>query len=196
MPINGVALASVGAGTLFVWSGIKGWSLTETIGDVISGKAPSSSLMYPLAIPGQSASASVGGGGTTSDLANLALSYQGHAYKYGGAPGMDGSKPWDCSSFANWCVSKTGRAIPGYGPGKYNGTVHGPPTGSWGIWPGLRRISRANVQAGDIIVWTLHMGIAVSNSDMVSALNPSDRTKRTPIDGFGNGPLIKYGRLA
>jgi hypothetical protein len=39
------------------------------------------------------------------------------------------------------------------------------------------------------------MGIAISNTEMVSAQDPQDGTKRGPIDGGGDGPLMKYGRL-
>jgi|SRR5215475_1825367 len=191
--INGVALAAIGAGSLFVWSGIKGWSVLATFGDVIAGKKPKQSSIYPLAPGGDSSGI---GGATGSAVADTAIKYKGHAYLYGGAPGKDGRNPWDCSSFCNWVIGHDLRsAIPGNGPGKYDGSVHGPPTGAWASWPGLHRISRTEVQAGDLIVWFGHMGIAISNTHMVSALNPSERTAETPIDGHGNGPLLKYGRL-
>jgi cell wall-associated NlpC family hydrolase len=192
--LNGLALAAIGAGSLFVWSGIKGWSVTATLGDVITGKRPRQSSIYALSTPeGQSSGI---GGATGSAISDAAVQYQGHAYLYGGAPGKDAQNPWDCSSFCNWIIGhKLGGTIPGYGPGKYDGSIHGPPTGSWAIWPGLHRISRSELQAGDLIVWSGHMGIAVSNDHMVSALNPIARTKITPIDGYGNGALLKYGRL-
>jgi hypothetical protein len=197
--LNGTAIAAIGAGSLFVWSGIKGWSVLGTIGDIVSGKQPNQSLIYPLIAPGVTTSNSSGGtigGATGSALANDALKYVGHAYLFGGAPGTNGQNPWDCSSFVNWVVGHDmGLAIPGIGAGNYNGSVHGPPTGSWGAWPGLHGISRSQVQAGDIIVWAFHMGIATSNTDMVSALDPADGTKVTVIDKSGNGPLLKYGRL-
>lgn len=193
--LNGLALTAVGAGTLFVWSGIKGWSVMATLGDVLTGKKPNQPSLYALVTPGGDSSTGINGA-TGSAVSDAAVQYQGHAYLYGGAPGRDAENPWDCSSFSNWIIGhKLGGSIPGYGPGKYDGTVHGPPTGSWAIWPGLHRISRSDVQAGDIIVWSGHMGIAVSNDHMVSALNPSLKTKITPIDGYGNGPLIKCGRL-
>lgn len=191
MPINGVALASVSIGSILIWSGIKGWNLTQTFGEIITGKVPSGSEQYPLAGPSSASS-----GGNVSGIAADAIANIGHAYSYGGAPGKDGKSSWDCSSMVNWIVGHdAGKAIPGYGPGKYDGSVHGPPTGSWGVWPGLQHISASELQANDIIVWTLHMGIAVSNTEMVSALNGTLGTKRTPIAGYGNGPLMCYGRL-
>lgn len=197
MPINGVALSSVSIGSLLIWSGIKGWNLTATAGQLLTGKVPSGTNANPLTAPG-----SVGGSGalalgaTSSALANDFQKYIGHKYVYGGAPGNNGQNGWDCSSAINWVVGHdAGRAIPGYAAGKYDGSAHGPPTGLWGVWPGLQHISASQVQAGDIIVWTGHMGMAVSNTSMISALNSQAGTVVTPIQGYGNGPLLCYGRL-
>jgi hypothetical protein len=200
-----------------IWSSIKGWSILGTIGDIIAGKKPSQQFQYPLTNPNDPtlllglagvASGNAGpllggkGSGTAAipggiaGIASDALRYKGHAYRFGGAPGTNGSNPWDCSSFVNWVVGHDEKmAIPGYGPGKYNGSVHGPPTGSWAAWPGLKRISRSQVGPGDIIVWLDHMGIAISNTEMISAQNPANATRIGPIDGGGNGPLLKMGRL-
>jgi cell wall-associated NlpC family hydrolase len=194
MTINGVALSSVAIGSIFLWSGIKGWNVSRTVGEVVTGKVPSGSNVNVLSAPNApSANAT---GFTTNNIANDALQYQGHAYSFGGAPGKNGQNPWDCSSFVNWIVGHdSGKAIPGYGPGQYDGSVHGPPTGSWGVWPGLQHIQFGQLQAGDIIVWVGHMGICIGPNQMISALNTKEKTKITPIAGFGNGPVLCYGRL-
>lgn len=194
MPLNGRALAVVSTGVLFVWSGIRGWSVLAAIGDTITGSKPNGPVSYPLELGPGSGSTGVGTG--ASGIAGIALQYVGHAYLFGGAPGKDGSKPWDCSSFVNWIVSvKAGMAIPGNGPGKYDGTSHGPPTGVWAVWPGMNTVKRADVQAGDILVWGGHMGIATSNSRYVSAHSPAERTSETNIPTSGLGPLVRIGRL-
>lgn len=168
-----------------------------TIGDAITGVKPSGPISYPLEIaasgtPGGSVSTGTGGSG----IAGIAQQYIGHAYFFGGAPGKDGSRPWDCSSFVNWIVSvKAGMAIPGNGPGKYDGTSHGPPTGMWAAWTGMDTVSRANVQSGDILVWSGHMGIATSNSQYISAHSPAEKTTVTSIPKTGLGPLVRIGRL-
>lgn len=191
MALDGKAMAAIGVGTLFVWSGIKGWSILGTVGNLVTGSKPSQSVANELVVPGTQSFGSNPGG-----VAGTALEYQGHAYSFGGAPGKDGSKPWDCSSFVNFVVGvRLGLAIPGYGPGKYNGSSHGPPTGTWAVWSGLSRIGRSEVSAGDIVVWFGHMGIAISNTEMISAQNPKDGTKVSGIDGFGTGPVLTYGRL-
>lgn len=203
MPVNGRALAVASAGLVFVWSGIKGWSVLGTLGDAISGKKPDQPISNPLQLnyadPNDpNARTPVAGlvGGVA--LAAIASSYAGHAYHFGGAPGVNGNKPWDCSSFMNYVVGvKAGMAIPGYGPGKYTGSTHGPTTGQWAAWSGMTTINRSDVQAGDILLWLGHMGMATGHDTMISALNESVGTRAQRIDsGVGRGPLLRIGRLS
>jgi hypothetical protein len=190
MPINGVALTAVATGSILIWSGIKGWNVLATTGQVISGKTPKGSDVNPLTSPG----ANAGGGiiNSPSDVANDAQKYNGHSYQYGGAPGKDGKSPWDCSSFINWVIGHDfNHSIPG--AANYDGTSHGPPTGLWAVWPGMQHISQ-EIHAGDIIVWATHMGIAISSTQMISALNSKLGTRVTEIHGTAPGPFI-VGRL-
>jgi len=196
--LNGKALTAVSIGMLFVWSGIKGWSIVGTAGDLITGVKPQQVAM-PLTNADASAASSpeagigVAGGG---DIVSAAMAGQGHAYRFGGAPVLNVANPLDCSIFVNWTLSvKLGRRIPGYGPGQYKGTVHGPPTGTWAVWDGLQRVSRNNLAPGDIIVWLGHMGIAISNTQMISALNPKLGTRVGQIEGAARGPIVTMGRL-
>jgi cell wall-associated NlpC family hydrolase len=186
MPINGVALSSVAVGSILVWSGLKGWNVTRTVGEIISGGMPKGNEENVL-----TADSAASVGFTTSNTANYALQYQGHAYFYGGAPGKNGQNPWDCSSFANWCYSKTGHAIPGYSAGQYDGSIHGPPTGAWLTW--MKHISPNEAQSGDVVVSAAHMGIVIGPNQMISALNSKLGTKITPINGYFSGPIF-YGR--
>lgn len=205
--LNGRALAVTGIGALLVWSGIKGWSVLGTIGDLVTGQQPNQPVAYPL--PGTSAGAlgklpdgSAGGvgivpRGENAQLASIGMEYIGHAYKFGGAPGRNAQNPWDCSSFVNYVVAvRGGRAIPGNKPGKYTGTTHGPPSAAWATWAGMKTIKRSEVQAGDIVVWLGHIGLAISNSQVVNALNPTNKTKISSIDSVhARGPIVRYGRL-
>lgn len=192
MSVNGKALTAVGLGALFVWSGVKGWSVLATVGDIIGGTRPAQTEAYPLS-SFEYSSQFTGGGG--AGIADTALRYQGHAYRFGGAPGKNGQNPWDCSSFVNFVVGiERGMAIPGYGPGRYDGSSHGPSTPQWAVWPGTKMVKRNEVMAGDIIVWVGHMGIAVDNTRMISALNPKSTTRITTIDEFGKTP-IRFGRF-
>lgn len=190
MPINGVAVAAVGAGVVFVYSGVKGWSVLSTIQDVVAGKAPKESETNVLTSSGGGNGSTGPGGNTGNALADEALKYKGHAYLYGGSPGPNAANPWDCSSMVNSDASRIGLPIPGYGPGEYDGSTHGPPTGSWLIWPGLKRVPVAQAQAGDIVIFAGHMGICINNKQMISALNPKDGTQVTNI--FSG--VLKCGR--
>lgn len=190
MPINGVAVSSVAIGSILLWSGIKGWNVTRTVGEIVSGKPPKGIDENVLTSADNTSNTSVGF--TSSGTANDALQYNGHAYSYGGAPGKDGKSPWDCSSFVNWVIGHDlRRAIPGYGPGQYDGSVHGPPTGSWIAW--MTHINQSDAQAGDLVVSATHMGIVIGPNQMISALNSRLGTKITPINGYFSGPVF-YGR--
>jgi cell wall-associated NlpC family hydrolase len=195
--LNGKALAAVAVGTVFVWSGIKGWSVLATIGDIIGGVKPTGTATIPLTVTSgeetsdSGASSSFGGGtitgsGNGAAIAAEGVKWVGHPYRYAGAPGMDGKGYWDCSSFCNFIYAiKFGLPIPGYGPGKWNGSNHGPPTMSWAVWTGVKNVPRDQVQAGDVILWVGHMGIAISNTHMVHAPNPKRGTviDRIEVEG-------------
>lgn len=195
------AVSAVGAGSLLVWSGIKGWSVLATVGDLITGNAPKTQVSSALvnadaATVGTSGIGTAPGASNAGGLAGIAETYIGHAYKFGGAPGPGGANPWDCSSMVNFIVAiKQGWAIPGYKPGQYDGKSHGPATGQWAIWSGLNRVTESEVQAGDVIVWGGHIGIAISNTRMVSALNEREGTRETQINGTAPGPILMRGRF-
>lgn len=196
--LQGIALAAVGAGVVLTWSGIRGWSVAGTLKDFITGVDPTTQANVNP-ITGTPDTAAGGGSSSGSAIANDALKYEGHIYSYGGAPGTSGRNPWDCSSFVNWVVGHdVGLAIPGNKPGAYNGSSHGPPTGSWMVWAGCKTIKRADIQAGDIMVWQTHMGIAISPTEMISATGPdgTPSTKRGNIvNGGPRGEVLVPRRL-
>jgi NlpC/P60 family len=143
----------------------------------------------------QAAAATYGG----SQIAQDALKYVGHCYSYGGAPGTNGQGCWDCSSFCNWVIGHDlSLPIPGYAPGAYNGSVHGPPTGSWIVWTGCSTVgdSASDADVGDLLVWETHMGIATGGGNMVSALNANLGTLQTTIaDGAPTGEILVVRRM-
>jgi len=54
-------------------------------------------------------------------------------------------------------------------------------------WSGATRVSKDSVQAGDLIIWPTHSGIAINSTQMVSAENPSQGVK---VNTFAaGGPL-------
>lgn len=203
MKFSGAALGTMSVGVILAWSGIKGWSVLGTVQDIVSGRAPkgTTGTTHPITAAGGPAviSGASGAAPTGNAIADDALHYNGHTYVYGGSPGKDGSGPWDCSSFCNWVLSHD-LALPWPGAGQYDGSSHGPTTVQWGAWflaksAGTKTVPREQVQPGDVVVWAGHMGIAISNTQMVSARNPSEGTGVGDIDGGGSGPLLCYGRM-
>lgn len=199
---SGAALGAISAGIILVWSGIRGWSVLGTIQDIVGGKKPTGATgtSHPITAAGSPAVLSGGTAAATGNaIADDALHYNGHAYVYGGSPGKDGTGAWDCSSFCNWVLSHD-LNLPWPGAGQYDGTSHGPTTVQWGAWflakgGGSRTVTRDQVQPGDVVVWSGHMGIAISATQMVSARTPALGTGVGDIDGGGSGPLMCYGRM-
>jgi cell wall-associated NlpC family hydrolase len=175
--IPGSAVAVTAAGAVLVWSGVRGTSLTGTLRSLVSGKAPATAEVNTLTNDSTSTSATTEPASTTgSAIANDALQYAGHAYKYGGAPGTDGAAPWDCSSFVNWVLGHDlGMALPGDGTPGYSGASHGPTTLSYLAWGQAETVGHtASVaQPGDLCVWQTHMGICTGPDQMISAQDPA-----------------------
>lgn len=134
-------------------------------------------------------------------IAADAQRYKGAGYTYGG----NGSAPgdWDCSSFVSYVLGHDlGMVLPGggkYGSPGYPPSSHGPVVTDYANWGGA---SPVNVPAaGDLCCWVGagtagHIGIAISGTQMISALNPSDGTTVTGIVGTGpSGSPLVYRRV-
>ena len=195
MALSGIGLVYTVAGGVLVWSGIRGETVGQTLRELARGNQPSGLNQEPVntsAGPAvaSSSSATAGGipGGTPggSAIAGDAQQYAGHAYLYGGAPGPNGTNPWDCSSFANWVLGHDlGMTLPGAASPGYSGASHGPNTTLYLAWGRAKTVghSAGAAQPGDLLVWQTHMGIALGGGQMISALNPSLGTRVTSITG-------------
>lgn len=198
--LSGVAVAEVTAGFVLAWSGIKNQPIGTTLRDLLKGRNPPALPEAPPGIgtaPGGSVQAPLSGA-SDSAIASAAAPYQGHCYSFGGTPGRDGTGCWDCSSFVNYVLGVRLRmAIPGYSPGQYDGTVHGPTTLAYLAWAGAVTVGHSGAQAaaGDLCVWQTHMGIATGDGNMISALNASLGTRVTPVDGTVTGELLYVRRI-
>ncbi len=122
-------------------------------------------------------------------IANNFLTYQHRVpYVWGGA----NPHGWDCSGAVNYVMCHNlGYAIPGYRGGTFTGKVHGPNTTMWYGFHGMRNIARSATRRGDLVLWSSHMGIAVSNTHYISAYDTALGTVVEPI--HGGGP---YGETA
>ena len=194
--INGPALGAVFFGGVFIYAGLKGYSVTHTLAIIISGKSPAGqSQSTPIGTPTQSgssgnASSSVGGGG---DIAGIAQSYVGKlSYSFGGPPPAG---TVDCSSFVSKVLNQAGISNPGGAP--YSANSHGPNTLSYLSWSGASTIghSPSDAQRNDLCVWQTHMGIALGNGKFVSARDPAEGVGVDNIAGDVPGELLFVRRL-
>jgi cell wall-associated NlpC family hydrolase len=198
--IPGLPVAFIAAGGVLVWSGVENEPVTSVLRSLASGQAPAKGPAETFATPAAAAPSSSGnlGSGSGAQIAQDALSYAGHCYGFGGAPGTSGTGCWDCSSFVNWVVGHDmGLAIPFYKAGGYDGSAHGPPTGAWLAWTGCTTVQANGVsqaQAGDIVVGVTHMGIYTSDGDYMSAHDPAEATSNKPVSTFPD-PLYLIRRL-
>jgi cell wall-associated NlpC family hydrolase len=186
---TGLAAVAAGAGALLVWSGVRGTSVTGALRELLAGRPPSGLEAYPLSTgQDQAGTAGVtGAAGSAAGLAGIALASQGHPYLYGGAPGPNGTRPWDCSSSSSWWLHEAGLPVPGgqWAAVTNNGNSHGPTTLSYLAWSQARTVGHdpSAAQASDLCVWQTHMGVALGGGQMISALNPQLGTKVTSISG-------------
>lgn len=149
----------------------------------------------PLRPPGAAAPPARG------TIVSEALKYRGLGYVFGGRADHPGD--WDCSSFVSYVLGHDLRlGLPGggrYGAPGFPPNAHGPVVTSYATWSGAASVRSPS--AGDLCLWVGegangHMGIAINGREMVSALNPSDGVRKTPIVGTGpaGAPLV-YRRV-
>lgn len=114
------------------------------------------------------------------DLSNaretvLAAAYDGigGSYVWGGKS----YKAWDCSGFVSYVYAQAGINLTAY---TYTMATELTPT--------------STPQPGDIVFTNgyAHVGIYVGNGQMISALNPSQGTQLTAVDGGGFMPVDGY----
>lgn len=139
---------------------------------------------------------------TGAQIAADAAKYIGLGYVFGGDASTPGN--WDCSSFVSYVLGHDmGLALPGgrWGEPGFPPTSHGPVVTSYAGWALAVTISAAQATPGDLICFvgvgaSGHIGIVTGPNQMISALNPSIGTARTPIAGYGpyGAPLV-YRRL-
>jgi peptidoglycan DL-endopeptidase CwlO len=189
---TGISLITLALGATLLWSGLHGASVLATIKDVLQGKGLSPVNINPVA------SGTTSGDGTStvpassSQIASDAEKYQGDAYVWGAS----GPDRFDCSGLVNWVTGHDLHlAIPGSPSGAYSG--HGPVTEQWYAWTEFTSISATEMQPGDIVCWITHMGIAVSNTMLISALDPALGVKITSIPQAAPfGEPIRIGRYS
>lgn len=182
MPIPGIAVASTATGLIFLWSAIKGASLSATLRDLISGKQPTGTNVNPVTVaapgtlgaaagiaaggaapPGFSASqlGALGGapGAKAQAILTRAAAHKGQPYCFGGGHSGNpcAASCTDCSGYVSCVLNEVG-------------AMHGSMAtgGLAGIGKSVPYSARL---PGDIIVWNGgsgggHCGIIIDGSTM------------------------------
>lgn len=173
------AIGVTGLGFLILWSGITNAGVLSTAQSLFMGHAPipgtpqakvfGSATGTGISLNTPSTSA-IGG------IAGTALQYNGTPYIWGGHD----PSGWDCYGFLTYVLHHDlAYNLPN---NTHSGYLE------FMAWNGAYVIDKAQVQAGDLVIWPTHSGIAVSPTEMISAENPSRGTR---VDTFSNGgPLL------
>lgn len=103
----------------------------------------------------------------------------GGAYVWGG----ESYKAWDCSGFVSYVFAQAGISLISY---------------TFDMKDQAVLVPTSNPQPGDIVFTNglNHVGIYVGNGQMISALNPSQGTQLTAVDGGGMMPVDGYYTVA
>lgn len=195
--LSGLALAYLSIGGILAYSGVENTTVAQSLQAILSGKAPpkgpqdstlSSTELADIssAGAGPGVAGGLGGSATGAAVAQDALRYKGDIYAWGKADPPDGGS--DCSGLVNWVLGHDfNLTLPG-GVTNFDGSSHGPVVGQYVIWSGARHVPASQIQPGDLICYPpdVHMGIAISATQMISAQGPqgTPSTQVSNINGW------------
>lgn len=180
--ISGLAVALATAGGFLVVAGIKDIPILDGLRQIIQGRVPTGSpprrLLTSLGdavtgSPGTVAGdlgAAVGGTGAGAGdlgarIAADAQRYLGTRYQFGGHDPTG----FDCSGLVTYVLHHDlGLSL----PNNIHTVAH-----LFLTWSGARTIPRSQQQAGDLVCWAGHIGIAVDNKRMINAPTVGDVVK-------------------
>jgi tape measure domain-containing protein len=95
--------------------------------------------------------------GMGGDMINLATSFNGRRYVWGG--GANPETGFDCSSFVSYVAGTSGLPLPGNF--KVPSKVHGPVTGDYLSWGGMTTIPWSQIGPGDVGVNSHHIILSI-----------------------------------
>lgn len=184
------AIGITGLGFLILWSGVTNAGVLSTAQSLFMGHAPVPGTPQAKVFGGTSVASAVGistpntggsgtGTATGQQIATTALQYSGQPYWWGGSVPTPQGAGFDCYGLLTYVLHHDlGYNLPNNTHSGYLEFL---------AWTGAKSIPQSQIQAGDLIIWPTHSGIAVSPTEMISAMNPR---RGTGVDTFqGGGPL-------
>lgn len=172
--ISGVAVTVVATGALMVWTGIQNKPILESLQELIRGKKPTAGTQKTTSFTG-GGYIPISGGGGNSRVVEIAATYKGHPYVFGGGHGtVCPSGGMDCSGYVSCVLNRAGLM---------KGTLTTGGFASWGT-----SVKFADRKPGDLVVWIRgpgngHMGIIIDDKTMW----------HTPCTGCGGVQKSTYG---
>lgn len=178
--LNGLAVALAAAGGVVLVAGFRNVTISDTLRGILKGSLPAARPMQTN-LAAAAARAAAGGGGASADfgpgvptgdgakIAAEARHYLGRPYSFGAA----GPDSFDCSGLVTWVLHHDlGYTLP---------DDHHTVTGQFYVWSGATTVPRLSCQAGDLVCWPSHMGIATGQNTMIHAP--------------GTGQVVKEGNI-
>ncbi|MFE0812674.1 NlpC/P60 family protein [Streptomyces sp. NPDC058848] len=185
--LPGIAVGMAGAAALLIYAGFRGSDPLDALRDVATGKpkglaerAAMRSVLYEgLDAPGGGGGGGGGGGVTQASLEGAAVSGPHPEFVRAAAQFQNDkysqARRWqkgysDCSSFVGKALKAAGVTPPG-----------GSTTSSYLAWSKARPISRDEIGAGDFLVSSGHMALAINNSTAIGQQNGRQNVQVGPI---------------
>lgn len=191
--VSGLAVGIAAAGGVMLYSAVKNVRVVDALRDILGGKNPGTSgtatgpalktvktnvdaAIVSMRTVTKTASQSAPAAGSARALADVARGYIGVPYVWGGTT----SAGLDCSGLVCRCLwdlnVKVGRLI----------------TTGFLVWDGATTIPRSECAEGDLACWAGHIGIAISNTEMIHAPNVGSKVQVGSIYGT---PVIRRVKL-
>jgi cell wall-associated NlpC family hydrolase len=171
MAISGPAVAAATVGGFLVYTGIRNVDVVAGLREILGGKVPTEGPQKATASFGNAGSAAASAAGAIGSAAAGGALVQSARAKLGAKYvwAAVGPKTFDCSGLVIACLRDTGhKNVPRF-------TTH-----TFALWArskGWTKVGEKNIQSGDVVLKSGHMGIAISNSEMIHAPHAGSHVK-------------------
>lgn len=181
--VPGVAVGMAGAAALLMYAGFRGVNPVQALRDVATGVPrglEEQTAAHQALWEGSSAEGSSGGGDSGVAQASLSNGVGAHPEFLTGAAAFvndkySQAKRWqdgysDCSSFVGKALKRAGVTPPGAST-----------TSSYLAWRQARPVSKGSIGAGDLLVSSGHMAIAINSTTAIGQQNARRNVEIGPI---------------
>jgi cell wall-associated NlpC family hydrolase len=174
--INGLALTVGAGGAVLVYAGLRGENPLEAVRGILAGSPAPVQPSAPITLKEPAYTFTPAGGEGPAPASSpalgravsVALQQVGKPYRWGAS----GPDAFDCSGLIVYSYRAAGIPLP-----RYTSAV-------FAVSTNFRKISRADVAAGDVCWKVGHVALAISNSAIVEAPHRGVPVRTRSISGF------------